>query len=193
MSDIESYSTYVNIFLFLILSNSLLSRFAVINSPVSLAPGVSGMYFAVAFMIVFTLWYGIWGAFSAYLGCMIGAGILADMPLSLNVIWSLADLWQVLIPLAAFSYFNVNIRLRTKKDITIFILFGVLINNLTGATWGALMLILTGVAEWDTFSITFQGWFVGNFITSLLIVPLLLRYVTPYIQQTESYVKGYWF
>ncbi|SDF93154.1 hypothetical protein SAMN04488589_1721 [Methanolobus vulcani] len=192
MSDIESYSTYVNIFLFLILSNSLLSRFAVINSPVSLAPGVSGMYFAVAFMIVFTLWYGIWGAFSAYLGCMIGAGILADMPLSLNVIWSLADLCQVLIPLAAFSYFKVNIRLRTKKDGIIFILFACIINNLTGAFWGSLLLVLTGETEWNMFSMTLQGWFFGNLITSLLIVPLLLRYVTPYIQQTESYVKGYW-
>lgn len=48
-------------------------------------------------MIVFARWYGIWGGISAYLGCKIEAGILADLPLSLNVIWSLADLWQVLI------------------------------------------------------------------------------------------------
>lgn len=191
-ADIESYSTYLNIFFFLILLNSLLSRFAVINSPMLAAPGVSSMYFAVAFMIVFTLWYGIGGALSAYLGCMIGAGILADMPFSLNVIWSLADLWQVLIPLAAFSHFNVNIRLRTKKDIIIFILFACVINNLVGAAWGALMITIYGIAEWDVFNMTFNGWFVGNIIATLLIVPFLLRYVTPYIQQTRSYVKGYW-
>ncbi|WP_340818386.1 hypothetical protein [Methanolobus sp. WCC4] len=192
MRDIESYSTYVNIFLFLILLNSLMSRFAVVKSPVSTGPGVSSMYFAVAFMIVFALWYGIGGALSAYLGCMIGAGILADMPFSLNVIWSLADLWQVLIPLAAFSYFGVNIRLRTKKDIAIFILFACIINNLTGALWGALMLAIYGIIEWEAFNAAFQGWFFGNIIATLLIVPLLLRYITPYIQQTRSYVKGYW-
>lgn len=192
MSDIESYSTYVNIFLFLVLLNSLLSRFAVINSPLSSAPGVSSMYVAVAFMIVFALWHGIWGALSAYIGCMIGAGILADMPFSLNVAWSLADLWQVIIPLAAFSYFGANIRLRTKKDIAIFVLFGCIINNLIGAFWGALTLVIYGITEWEAFSMTFLGWFIGNIIVTLLIVPFMLHYVTPYIQQTESYVKGYW-
>ncbi|WP_094228544.1 MASE1 domain-containing protein [Methanolobus psychrotolerans] len=192
MRDIESFSTNLNIFLFLVLINSLLSRFAVINSPISPAPGVSNMYFAVAFMIVFAMWHGIWGAFSAYLGCMIGAGILADMPFSLNVIWSLADLWQVLIPLAAFAYFKVNIRVRTKKDVAVFLVFACILNNLVGAMWGSLMLASNGVIQWTEFVMTFEGWFLGNFITTLLIVPFLLRYVTPYVQQTKSYVHGYW-
>ena len=192
MPDIESFSTYLNIFLFLVLVNSLLSRFAVINSPISPAPGVSSMYFAVAFMIVFALWYGIWGAFSAYLGCIIGAGILADVPFSLNVAWSLADLWQVVIPLAAFAYFKVNIRMRTKRDIAIFVIFACVLNNLVGALWGSLMLITNGVIQWTEFFVTFEGWFIGNLIATLVIIPLLLRYITPYVQQTRSYVQGYW-
>lgn len=190
MPDIESLSMYVNIFLFLTLVNSLLSRFAVVKS--SVAPGVSGLYFAVSFMIVFALWYGIWGALSAYLGCMVGAGILADVPLSLNIVWSLADLWQVLIPLIAFMYFKVDIRMRTKRDFGIFIIFGCLLNNLTGALWGSLMLIRNGVIGWAQFQATFEGWFFGNLIVAIVLVPLLLRYITPYIQQTNSYVKGYW-
>ncbi|WP_366931353.1 MASE1 domain-containing protein [Methanolobus sp.] len=192
MPNIESLSRYVNIFLFLILTNSLLSRFAVVNSPISPAPGVSSMYFAVAFMIAFAMWYGIWGAFSAYLGCMIGAGILADMPFSLNLAWSLADLWQVIIPLAAFAFFKVNIRMRTKRDIAIFVVFACILNNLVGALWGSMMLVTNGVIQWTEFLVTFQGWFLGNFVTTLLIVPFLLRYITPYIQQTKSYVQGYW-
>lgn len=176
----------------MILVNSLLSRFAVVTSPISPAPGVSSMYFAVAFMIVFALWYGIWGGVSAYLGCMIGAGILADMPLSLNVVWSLADLWQVLIPLMAFAYFGGNIRLRTKRDMWLFLLFGCLLNNFIGALWGALMIVRNGMVPWTEFFVTFEGWFVGNIITTLVIVPFCLKYVTPYIQQTKSYVHGYW-
>nr|WP_255350260.1 MULTISPECIES: MASE1 domain-containing protein [unclassified Methanosarcina] len=190
--DIESVSTHLNIFLFLILVNSLLSRFAVVTSPISPAPGVSSMYFAVAFMIVFALWYGIWGGISAYLGCMIGAGILADMPLSLNVVWSFADLWQVLIPLMAFAYFRVNIRLRTKRDMGIFLLFGCLLNNFIGAMWGALMIVREGMVPWTEFFVTFEGWFVGNVVTTLVIVPFCLKYITPYIQQTKSYVHNYW-
>lgn len=190
--DIESVSAQLNIFLFLVLVNSLLSRFAVVKSPISPAPGVSSMYFAVAFMIVFTLWYGIWGALSAYIGCMIGAGILADMPFSLNVVWSLADLWQVLIPLVFFAYFRVNIRLRTKKDVGVFLLSGCLLNNLIGALWGSLMMVMDGMVPRAEFFVTFEGWFVGNVITTLLIVPFCLRYVTPYVQQTKSYVHNYW-
>lgn len=191
-SNIESISMHFNIFLFLTLISSILSRFAVLNYSTSSASGVSSMYFAVAFMIVFALWYGLWGVFSAYLGCMVGAGILAEMPLSVNIIWSLADLWQVLIPLVIFIYFKVNIRLETKRDLAFFFVFGVLINNLIGALWGAYTLASGGLILYEAFFVTFQSWFTGNVIATILIVPLLLRYVTPYIQQTDSYVEGYW-
>lgn len=150
------------------------------------------MYFAVAFMIVFALWYGVWGALSSYIGCMIGAGILADMPFSLNIAWSLADFWQVLIPLAAFAYFKANIRLRTKRDFWIFLLFGCLLNNFIGALWGALTMVYADMVPWTDFSLAFQSWFTGNIITTLVIVPFCLRYITPYIQQTKSYVTNYW-
>ncbi|WP_445476304.1 hypothetical protein ACT9XH_06285 [Methanococcoides methylutens] len=190
--NIESVSMYLNIFLFLILANSLLSRFAVVNFPSSPAPGVSNMYIAVAFMIVFALWYGIGGALAAYLGCIIGAGILADMPTSLNLIWSLADLWQVLIPLVAFIYFKVNIRLRTRRDIAYFLVFGVILNNLIGASWGSYMLVINGIIPHEELFLAFEGWFTGNVIATVLIVPFLLRYITPYIQQTESYMESYW-
>ncbi|NPE27922.1 hypothetical protein HNV12_08100 [Methanococcoides sp. SA1] len=190
--NIESASMYLNIFLFVTLVNSLLSRFAVLNFSLNPAAGVSSMYFAVAFMIVFALWYGMWGALAAYLGCIVGAGILADMPITLNIIWSLADLWQVMIPLAAFTYFKVNIRLKTRRDVVYLLIFGVFLNNLVGAFWGNYMLYINGIVPYEEIFLTFKHWFAGNIIATILIVPFLLRYVTPYIQQTESYVEGYW-
>ena len=123
---------------------------------------------------------------------MIGAGILADMPFSLNVIWSLADLWQVVIPLLAFSYFKVDIRLRTKRDIGIFFIFACMLNNLIGALWGSLSLTLSKEIPWNEFTATFGGWFIGNLLATIIIVPLILRYISPYISQTETYVNGYW-
>lgn len=183
---------YLNIFLFVTLVNSLLSRFAVVNFPSSPSTGVSSMYFAVAFMIVFALWYGMWGALAAYLGCIVGAGILADMPTSLNIIWSIADLWQVMIPLVAFTYFKVNIRLKTRRDFVYLLIFGVFLNNLIGAFWGSYMLAINGVVPYEEIFLTFEQWFMGNVVATIVIVPFLLRYVTPYIQQTESYVEGYW-
>ena len=75
-------------------------------------------------MIAFTLWFGVWGAVAAYVGCVIGAGIPAGLPLSVNLYWSLADLWQVLIPLIAFALLKADVGLRTKRDFAVFLTFG---------------------------------------------------------------------
>ncbi|MDD4498058.1 MAG: MASE1 domain-containing protein, partial [Methanosarcinaceae archaeon] len=114
------------------------------------------------------------------------------MPLSLNIMWSIADIWQALIPLAAFAYFKGNIRLKTKRDIGIFLFFGCLLNNLIGALCGSSMMIINGMGQQAEFFEIFEGWFVGNVLTTLVLVPFCLRYITPYIQQTKSYVRGYW-
>lgn len=113
------------------------------------------------------------------------------MPTSLNIIWSLADLWQVLIPLVAFSYFKVNLRLKTRRDVAYFLVFAVFLNNIIGASWGTYMLAINGITPYEELILTFEGWFTGNVIATILIVPFLLRYITPYIQQTGSYVENY--
>jgi hypothetical protein len=84
----KSKQIYLNVGILLLITvvNSLLARFGVIACPIG--PGSSGLYFSVAFMIPFTLWFGAWGAIAAYLGCFIGAGVLAHMPLTLNLYWS---------------------------------------------------------------------------------------------------------
>lgn len=188
----DSLSTHLGIFLILVLINTLLSRFAIVNSPISPTPGVSGIYFAAAFMIAFGLWYGMWGALSAYLGCLIGGGTLIDMPFSMNIIWSLADFWQVLIPLVAFVSLGADITLKTRRDVAIFLVFGLFLNNLVGAVWGSSTLVAGGIVPWSEYGNVFRGWFIGNLVVTILITPLLLRFVTPYLRNTRSYVRGYW-
>lgn len=181
--------TYLIILVMITLINTLLSRFAEIT--VSNNPGVTTFYFAVAFMIVFTLWFGAWGAIAAYAGCIIGAG-LSTMPFSVNVYWSLADLWQVLIPLVAFKAFNADADLKTKRDFLIFLIFGLLLNNLAGAIWGSIMLSVGGVSAWNSVPNTLIVWFAGNLVVTLVIATLLLKYITPFIIQRGLFIKGYW-
>jgi len=170
--------------------NALLAQFAVIAW--SSDPGASSLYFAIAFMIVFGLWFGVWGAIAAYIACIIGAGLSA-MPFSVNLYWSLADLWQVLIPLVAFKAFRADVSLKTKRDFLIFIVFGWLLNCLVGAIWGSTMLAIGGVNSWSEVPLMMGTWFIGNLIVVVVIAPLLLKYVTPYIVQRGWFVKGYWF
>jgi len=44
-----------------------LAAFGVITYPIALV--VSGLYFSVAFIIAFALWFGGWGVIAAYVGC----------------------------------------------------------------------------------------------------------------------------
>jgi integral membrane sensor domain MASE1 len=131
-------------------------------------------------MIPFTLWFGAWGAIAAYAGCIIGAG-LGTMPLSVNLYWSLADLWQVLIPLIAFKLFHADVSLKSKRDFLIFLVFGCLLNSLVGASWGSTMLSVGGVSGWSDALNTLVTWFTGNLIVTLVITTQGL------------FVKKYWF
>jgi hypothetical protein len=169
--------------------NALLSRFAVLAWEI--APGVSALYFAVAIMIPLALWFGAWGVIAAYIGCVIGAG-MTGMPLTVNLYWSLADLWQVLIPLLAFKLGKVDVCLNARKELVYFLIFGWILNNLAGAIWGSCMLAVGGVIERETIIKTFAGWFGGNLIVTIVISPALLKYVTPYIRKTGLYVRNCW-
>jgi hypothetical protein len=161
--------------------NALLSRFAVLVWEI--APGVSALYFAVAIMIPLALWFGAWGVISAG---------MTGMPLTVNLYWSLADLWQVLLPLLAFKLGKLDIRLNTRKELVYFLIFGWLLNNLAGAIWGSTMLAVGSVIESEAILKTLAGWFGGNLIVTIVISPALLKYATPYMRKTGFYIRNYW-
>ncbi|MCZ7382143.1 MAG: hypothetical protein O8C64_11325 [Candidatus Methanoperedens sp.] len=186
----KSVYTYIGILIIITIINSLLSRFAIITWQI--APGVSGLYFAVAFMIAFTLWFGVWGAIAAYIGCFIGAGMSTGLPPGVNAYWSLADFWQVLIPLVAFRISGADAGLKTKRDFSIFLVFGVVLNNIVGAGWGASTLARGGIISWNNVPGVFAGWLIPNIIVTIVITPLLLRYITPHIKKSRLYVRNYW-
>lgn len=180
--------TRIAIFVLITIASILLARFAALTfSP---APGVITFYFAVAFMIAFTLWFGIWGAVAAYIGCVIGAGIPAGLPISVNLYWSLADLWQVLIPMVAFALLKADAALRTKKDFVVFLIFGWLLNNIAGAIWGASTFVLSGQFHISDFSGLFANWFLTNLIVTIIITPLLLRFLTRIIKKKGLLIKN---
>jgi hypothetical protein len=131
----------------LILINTVLAFLSVKLAPFGTSGGISWLYIAIAFAIVFTLWFGAYGAIAAYVGTFLGSGLLAGIPFDVCIYWSLSALWQVLIPLVALRTFEVDLALENKRDITLLILFGVLINNVVGAAWGAWTLAFGRVIE----------------------------------------------
>jgi integral membrane sensor domain MASE1 len=181
---------YLGLFFLLVCTNALLAKFAVFSFAVG--PGISSFYIVVALMVVFALWFGMWGAIAAYAGCFIGAGLLSGIPVEVNLFWSLADFWQVLIPLVAFRYLLADAALRSRRDLAIVFVFGVLLNNLCGALWGSCTLALGGVIPWSGVVSTFTTWWLGNCIVCLILVPAILYFFTPIVRTHELFVKGYW-
>ena len=184
--------SYLILTLVLILVNTLIAKYVAFPSPFD-PSGVPLIYPAIALMILFTLWFGGYGAIAAYAGCFIGAGILSDtIPPDVAVYWALADLWQVLIPLIAFRMLRINLDLSTRRDQVNVILFAVLINNAFGAAWGAVTLAIGHVIEWAQVTSVFMNWFIMNVILCLLIVIPALFYLTPVVEKSKLYVRDYW-
>ncbi|MFY9800035.1 MAG: hypothetical protein WAK10_02170 [Methanoregula sp.] len=191
----EPMYSFVILTFVLILIDTLLAWLSVKLAPAG-ASGVSWIFIAVAFMILFTLWFGAYDAIAAYVGTLAGAGFFVSDQLILHpevaIIWAIAGLLQVLIPLVAFRNFNVNLSLGNRRDWTFFLLFGVLINNIVGAAWGTLTLNFGNIMKTGDVAGIFSTWCIGNCIMTILIIPLSLRYLTPKIRKSKLFVKYYW-
>jgi uncharacterized membrane protein len=49
---------------------TVLAIWAVVSAPVSLVPGVSGLYIAAAVYVHLALWFGVWGSIAGYVSCV---------------------------------------------------------------------------------------------------------------------------
>jgi len=183
--------SFILLTIVLIIINTAIARFIAIRSPLGTS-WIPIIYPAVAFMILFALWFGAYCAIAAYVGCFIGAGILTGIPPEVAIYWAFADLWQVLIPLVALRMLQVDLTLSTQRDWIMVVLFAVLINNAFGAAWGAVTLALGKVIEWASVSSVFVSWFTGNIIVTTLILLPALFYLTPKVMKSKLYVKEYW-
>ena len=187
----EPTYSFVILTFVLILINTALAWFSVKIIPAGTG-GITLVYIAVAFMILFTLWFGAYGAIAAYVGTLL-AGVLTTESLlqhpEIAIIWAVAGLLQVLIPLVAVRMFEVDLTLTNRRDWTIILLFAVLINNIVGAAWGAYTLSLLGPLN---IAGAFSTWLVGNIIITILIVPLGLRFFTEKVSRSKLFVGKYW-
>jgi len=84
-----------------------LAIWAVVAAPVALVPGISGLYIAAAVYVPVALWFGIWGCIAGYFSCVF-MGLYFGMPLDFVIVWSLADLFEGLVPLVIYRRFMIS-------------------------------------------------------------------------------------
>ena len=180
----------------LIILDSLLAWISLmithILSP-SLTSGVVVIAIASAFMVIFTLWFGMYGAIAAYVGGLLGTGLASGLSPSVAVYFSFAYLWMTLLPLITFRVFEVDVNLESTRDLFQLFLFAIVVNNIIAAVWGALSLAMGKIIGWGDLMSVILPWFVGSVIFSLIIVPLVLKRFTPRVEKSKVFVRTYWF
>jgi len=220
---------------------TVLAIWAVIEAPVPPAPGVSGLYVAAAVFVPLALWFGVWGVLAGYLSCIFMA-LYVGYTLEFALVWSLADLFEGLIPLLAFRSLKVEPNYRLKKPkITygltallavtfvvsalattltltevfiatffvgiaimilqavvedkrtwiMWIIFGVLVASVVSGVFGVGALAAFGDIPMEIFPTVFFGWVFGDIIVLSTIGTTLMVTLTPALQRTRAYVKGY--
>ncbi len=85
----------------------ILSYLSVAVIPLSYA-GISIFYFVYPFFLVFTMWWGAWGMLGAYVGCVVGAGVLVGTGPVPSILYSISDLIPPLIAFVIYRGFLAN-------------------------------------------------------------------------------------
>ncbi|OGO10166.1 MAG: hypothetical protein A2Y93_07605 [Chloroflexi bacterium RBG_13_68_17] len=168
---------------------TVLSWLGVIALPLGIV-SVSSLFIAIGFGIPFAIWFGGWGLVIGYIGSFVGAGLLAGVPLLVDIPFAAVDWIQFGIPLVAYRLLAHRFGLHplgrdvyTVKGFLFFLVFGVVLPNGLGALYGITILRAGGLVPPDAFGPAVVGWWVGNMIVSAIVAPILLSTVTPIIER----------
>jgi hypothetical protein len=168
---------------------TVLSWLGVIALPMGIV-SVSSLFVAIGFGIPFAMWFGGWGLVIGYIGSFVGAGLLAGVPLLVDIPFAAVDWIQFGIPLLAYRLLARRFGLHplgrdvyTVKGFLFFLVFGVVIPNGLGALYGITILKAGGLVPPEAFGPAVVGWWVGNMIVSAIVAPILLSTVTPIIER----------
>lgn len=160
--------------------------FALVPCPL---PGVSVLYVAAAVEVVFPLWFGIWGVLADYIGGVL-MGLFYGEPAH-SLLWAviLCDVTIGLIPLVAFRSLKRDPELKALRDWAVYVVFGILLNNLISAMAGVGSSVAMGLVPSELYWPSVALWATGNCISTTIIATPLLRGTTKYIKKTPVYVK----
>ncbi len=172
----------------------VLAWLAVISVPLG-GIGIAALYPAGVFMVAFCLWFGGWGLLAAYLGNMVGAGLLLGFPLVLALPYGLANIVYAGIPLLLYRLlakrFGVDPlgKIESWKAWVFYVIIN-LIASWASAFYGVTFLRNAGFVPPDVYWISVFGWAMGNMILVCTLGTAIQKIVTPVIERLGLTVHG---
>jgi hypothetical protein len=176
----------------------VLSWLAIIALP-SGFPVVSSIFLAIGFGVPFAIWFGDWAFVIAYLGNFIGAGLLSNPPLPVNIaLWfGTTDLIQLGMPMLLyrllakrFGVSPIGKDVFTVRGFIFFILCAVLPNNILGGLYGNFVLVQTGILPGNAFLPAWFVWSLSNVVVTLIIGSVLLKFLGPVVERFGLTVRN---
>lgn len=179
---------------FLLVPMALTATLGTISFSAPDGTAIASFWPAAAFQIVFSIWFGVYGAAAGIVGPMLGNGLVGASPflyVAGNAVQScLAGLW--------FRYRRLDPRLRGRRDWHGLILVGILLASALGAAAGVTESHLRGpaagghVGGLHVWRIMFLRWLGANTIPCLVLVPAMLKVASPMIVRGMFFCQSFW-
>ncbi len=166
----------------------LLSYLGVIATPY--IAGIGFLYWAYPFFIVFTLWWGIWGIAGAYVGSVVGAGLMTGLPIIPALLFSIGDLVPAALVFILYRGYLAKHNIDPLgKDITSnpkalgwFIFWVIGVTNIIGGLWAVWNLVQLGFVPAHAYWYGALIWIIGDSIV-LIMAPFISRGITPIVER----------
>lgn len=152
---------------------------------------VSAFWPGQAVQAIGGIWFGIWGVIAGMFFPFISNSLSGSAPIPVSAAYLPGNLVQSALAALAFRWFDADPRLRTARDWLVWIIPGVLIANFVGAFWGTYVLSWFGLITESARVTALFGWWLGNSIPSLIFGSIILKYVSPMVMHTKSFVRGW--
>lgn len=137
------------------------------------------------------IWFGAWGVLASYIGNTISA--MSALGLIVSAAQSISTIFQALIPAWAFKFFKADPRLKTSRDLTIFMVFGVLVPGFVSTLIAPPIWYIFGLVPNPEalFYVMMPGWFLSNVVITPIIAIPLLKAVSGAVMKSRAYVRGW--
>jgi hypothetical protein len=159
--------------------------------------GVSALFIGMGFLIPFVLWFSGWGIVIGVIGAIVGAGILAGMPIAQSVPFGLVEAVVQIPMLVVYRLVGPRIGVSpigkdvfTVKGFLFFLVWPVIIVQLWSAVSGNLTLYAMGFIPTDALPISITGWWIGNMVVVVVIGTILCGVLTPVVERLGLTVRG---
>lgn len=174
------------------LSTAVYSVLNWVSAAFQVVPGASLVFPATAAAIVFTMWFGIWGAIGVFLGTIIG-GFAWGTTVLVSFVGGFHNILEGIIPALVFYYWpGLRKDLGNAKSLIAYVLFAVILGTFVNALLGNLNYVLWGYSSLDyALKVGLWPWWLADAVAAVALgIPLLIS-MTRFVEKTSLYHQGF--